>query len=203
MLDGFDAKYSSDAHLVLRPEHIGECTALQATRRVPVDCQAALGAYLGQPLATIHRRGVALEDLPFVWASFGEKGFAIGSQRFRVHGVLRFEGGRPWARSELLTSVPQGDRVTNPPFTRVLLEPVGARRLRANGRLDLALGWQLPFGVSHWRGTAIGHELSLNVDNVVTNEQRALRVGALGEPSRYRGDYQRPRAYRLELVLRF
>jgi len=94
--DNSSSAYGEDLGQVLTQGSITACTALQATRSVPVNCQALLGPHLGKSLSTINRAGRdGLQggvgsgaeshqgsgvDREYIWKTFGFKVWNVKNQ---------------------------------------------------------------------------------------------------------------------------
>jgi hypothetical protein len=207
--DNTSSAYGEDLGQVLTQSSITACTALQATRSVPVDCQALLGPHLGESLSTINRAGRdGLQggvgsgaeshqgsgvDREYIWKTFGFKQWTLGKQTFTLGGLLNVQGGVAWGRAENLPA-PSVNDVLNDVF--VPLEKNGTRRLSGFYDLNLSAAWGFPI-----KGQVRG-ELRVEGTNV-TNEQKQINVGLYGEPMRVRRDFQRPMQLRSLLSLHF
>jgi len=62
--DNSSSSYGEDLGVVLTAAMIDSCQALQVGRIVPMDCWAALGPHLGQPVSTINRAWCTTRPLP-------------------------------------------------------------------------------------------------------------------------------------------
>ncbi|HVR29982.1 MAG TPA: carboxypeptidase regulatory-like domain-containing protein [Thermoanaerobaculia bacterium] len=207
--DNSSSAYGEDLGQVLTQGTINACTALQAARTVPVDCQALLSPHLGKSLSTINRAGRdGLQggvgsggeshqgsgvDREYIWKTFGFKQWNVGNHTFNLGGLLSVQGGVAWGRAENLPAPSVNDILNN---VFVPLERNGTRRLDGFYDLNLSAAWSFPI-----RGDVRG-ELRVEGTNV-TNEQEQINVGLYGEPMRVRRDFQRPRQLRSMLSVRF
>jgi len=196
------SSYGEDLGTVLTQGMIDSCQLEQATRRIPMDCQASLGPFLGTPVSTINRDGRdgigggtgagdgfygSGVDRPYIWKTFGFKQFHFGKHSLNVGGLLTIQDGAAWGRGEQVDA-PSGD---NPIGTVYIpLEKNGERRLDGFYDLNLTVAWGFPIV-----GDRVQGNLRIEGTNV-TNEQDQINTNLYGEPLRVRREFQRPSTYR-------
>src|SRR5262249_41687514 len=148
------SSYGEDLGTVLTQGMIDDCTGNQATRLIPMDCQATLGPHLGQPVSTINRIGRdglgggtgagdgfygSGVDRPYIWKTFGFKQWNFGNggrQSINVGGLLTIQDGAAWGRGEQVSAASAND----PLYTVFIpLEKNGDRRLPSFYDLNLTL----------------------------------------------------------------
>ena len=233
LFDNTNSDYGRNLDVVLNEGHIRSCEGQQLirnggqpvigadgqelVRKYPLDCQAALGRFLGQPLSTINRYGTVHENNKYIWNTWGFKTWQFGQsgQGFVLGGSLQWRSGKPWQRVEGASlGQPCDTQFWEPGFelecdptqflvdsgTGLYLEPRGSRdAFNSTWSANMTLMYFFPLG---WREDFNGY-LRVDATNI-TDNQELLRINNGGEvsASRYIG-WQRPRRFVATVGLRF
>ena len=228
LFDNTNSDYGRNLDVVLTQGHIDSCTWSQfirdndgepvpgLERKYPVDCQAALGSFVGQPPSTINRYGRVSENNKYVWNSWGFKNWRIGGdQNLVLGGSLQWRSGKPWQRVEGASLGSACDtRFWEPGFelncdptqtlrstgTRLFLDPRGHRdAFNSTWNANMTVMYMFPLG---WREDFSGF-LRVDATNI-TDNQDLLRITNGGEihSSRYIG-WQNPRRFVATVGVRF
>lgn len=224
LFNNTNSDYGRNLDVVLQQFHIDSCAAdqlvlsngqpvfhtdgNQIVRPNPVDCEALLAPYLGQPVSTINRYGTVHENNEVVWNSFGWKTWNLGNtgHSLTLGGSFSWRSGKPWqpqtgAFLGGCNSTFEGCDPTQAIAgrgTALYLEPRGSRGpLNPIWNLNLTGIW----GFRIW-GDVQG-SVRMDATNV-TNNQEGQRVNDEGEfcTSRYIC-YQRPRRFSLSATVSF
>ena len=224
LFDNTNSDYGRNLDVGLTQGHIDSCTGGQSVtlggqpvigadgnpivRPYPVDCEAALSGFLGQPVSTINRYGTVGENNKVTWNSYGWKTWNLGNsgQTFTLGGSFSWRSGKPWQRQAGAGLGGCGNtfegcdpvQAAISSGTALYLEPRGTRDpLNSNWNVDLQLNWEFRI-----RGDLRG-SLRLDGSNV-TNNQELQRVTSQGEvdTSRYIG-WQDPRRFALSATMSF
>ena len=233
LFDNTNSDYGRNLDVVLNQGHINSCQGQQLirnggqpvigadgqelVRKYPVDCQALLEPFLGQPISTINRYGTVGENNKYVWNTWGFKNWRIGSKghSFLVGGSFQWRSGKPWQRVEGASlGDPCETEFWEPGFeltcdptqflvdsgTGLYLEPRGSRDgFNSTWNTNMTVMWFFPLG---WREDFNGF-VRVDATNI-TNNQDLLRINNGGEvsASRYIG-WQNPRRFVGTVGLRF
>ena len=208
-----NSSYLENLTAVLTQDMITQCDAQQTnvdrstgrTRTIPMDCNAELSQFLGQPVSTIHRRGPNLSaDRTIIFNSFGFKTWRFGQQDVTLGGHLKFQTGMPWARSEgvSIVNIDPFDPVNNGTANdgvSLQLHPTGRRGYRENDSyvLNLSVAYGFPLPAKKLRA-----ELRVEAVNV-TDQQRVMEHDGRGEIYPARRMFQRPRQLRGSFKINF
>ncbi len=224
LFNNTNSDYGRNLDVVLTQGHIDGCAAdqlvleggqpvidangNQIVKPYPLDCQAILEPFLGQPVSTIYRYGTAHENNEYVWNSFGWKTWNLGNtgHSLTLGGSFSWRSGKPWQRQSGAflggcNSTFEGcdpEQAVVGRGTALYLEPRGARDpFNPIWNLNLTGIWSFRI-----RGDFVGN-LRMDATNV-TNNQDGQRVNAQGEfgSSRYI-DWQRPRRFSLSATFNF
>ena len=224
LFDNTNSDYGRNLDVGLTQGHIDSCTGGQSVtlggqpvigadgnpivRPYPVDCEAALSGFLGQPVSTINRYGTVGENNKVTWNSYGWKTWNLGNsgQTFTLGGSFSWRSGKPWQRQAGAGLGGCGNtfegcdpvQAAISSGTALYLEPRGTRDpLNSNWNVNLQLNWEFRI-----RGDLRG-SLRLDGSNV-TNNQELQRVTSQGEvdTSRYIG-WQDPRKFALSATMSF
>ena len=208
-----NSNYAEDFQVTLTQGHIDACQAQQASRTSPIDCQAEFGEFIGQPVSTINRFGLDINnDRPIIWNTFGFKTWDIAAgHQLTLGGHFTFQSGLPWLRFETVPSpiLTGGNRGNSAIELRV--DPAGDnRRHTSEYTLNMSGAWSFPMGKESVRG-----EFRVEVLNA-TDQQRLRNlnfgrqsgldsdsIAGRGEPWPARRVYQRPRQVRANFTIRF
>jgi len=233
LFDNTNSDYGRNLDVVLNQQHIDSCTRAQSvlynglpvvgadgqtlSRKYPMDCQALLEPFLGQPVSTINRYGTVHENNKYVWNTWGFKNWRIGggSHNLALGGHFQWRSGKPWQRVEGASLGATCDtQFWEPGFelecdptqtlissgTGLYLEPRGSRDgFNSTWRLNLQVTYSFPLG---WREDFSGF-VRIDGQNL-TNNQDLLRINNGGEvsASRYIG-WQSPRRWNIVAGFRF
>ncbi len=216
LFDDTTASYGESLQATLQPFHIDECQALQdgvpptltnpfnQPRTHPVDCAAALGPHLGQPLSTINRYGSLPEVHDVVIKSFGFKNWFLGGSDkhiLSIGGFFAWESGKPWERTESLEfalgcdidgflCTPEQNTFDND-VTVYLQERGSQSAFNEVWDLDLFGTWTFPIQ------NRLTGNIRLEVNNLF-DEQKLQRISGRGEVGTSREiSYQNPREFRM------
>ncbi len=191
--------YGEQLEQVMTQVDIDNCQARQAARNFPVDCQAAWGPFLGQPLSIINRDGRASFDREIIAKSSGWKVFDLSArQTLTIGGHFTYQSGKPWNRSEGAggSNITIGDGIPQSTGVSVALEDRGARQIGSHWWVNASAAYGFPLG-----GKLLG-ELRLEVQNVTDNQDQ-VGVTSRGEVRPLRRGFQRPRRMRVLASIKF
>ncbi|MEE2778438.1 MAG: TonB-dependent receptor [Acidobacteriota bacterium] len=210
-----NSNYAEDFQVVLDQGMIDTCTAQQANRTLPIDCQTTFGQFIGQPVSTINRFGKDINnDRPIIFNSFGYKTWQAGKQDFTLGGHFTYQSGLPWVRFESVSntgSILSGGNRGNS-TVELRTAPAGDHGTRHVDEytINLSGAWGFPLGKEGLRG-----EFRVEVLNV-TDQQRlrnlnfgrqsgqdSSSIAGRGTPWPARRVWQRPRQVRANVTVRF
>ena len=208
-----NSNYGEDMHVVLTQDHIDSCTAQQAGRSDPIDCQTAFSPFLGHAVSTINRLGKDINnDRPIILNSFGFKTWNFGKHDLTLGGHLTFQSGVPWSRFETVASpaLTTGNRGNSSVELRVAPTGREGRRHPSEYTLNLSGSWGFPLGREGLRG-------QFQVEVINATDQQRLRnlnfgrqsgldsdsIAGRGEVWPARRVFQRPRQVRANVSVRF
>ncbi len=207
-----NSSYGENITAVLDETMILNCDASQAVpdrvtgraRTLPVDCNDALGSFLGQPVSTINRRGPNhAYDRSIIYNSFGFKTWTFGKQNFTLGGHFTYQTGTPWARNEGISIVnidpndPKGGTANDGVSLQLYQNGRRGGRTQDEYTINLSTAYGFPTGYKAVRG-----EIRVEVLNL-TDQQRRRDWDGRGEVFPARRFFQRPRQVRASIKFGF